>query len=131
MSLAESSRTRLATVSTATLTTVLFKRGFRNTFIQGIRRLDAGGRSMVGPAYTLRYIPAREDLDHLGVLAKELELQVFRRGRLSTCPPEGREARHRRGQAKFQCRSARKGLHEFVHERHAVKLRTEAPHSFT
>jgi regulator of RNase E activity RraA len=84
MSLTESSRTRLATVSTATLTTVLFKRGFRNTFIQGIRRLDAGGRSMVGPACTLRYIPAREDLDHLGVFEGRSHPQ--RRG-VEECPP--------------------------------------------
>jgi regulator of RNase E activity RraA len=67
MSLSESSRARLAAVSTATLTTVLLKRGFRNTFIQGVYRLNPGAPAMVGPAYTLRYIPAREDLDHLGV----------------------------------------------------------------
>jgi len=67
MSLSESARAKLAAVSTATLTTVLFKRGFRNTFIQGIHRLNPHAPAMVGPAYTLRYIPAREDLDHLGV----------------------------------------------------------------
>ena len=67
MSLSESARDKLKAVSTATLTTVLFKRGFRNTFIQGIHRLNPGAPAMVGPAYTLRYIPAREDLDHLGV----------------------------------------------------------------
>jgi len=57
----------LQNTSTATLTTLLFKRGLRNTFIQGVRLLGSGGRQMVGPAYTLRYIPAREDLDHIGV----------------------------------------------------------------
>ena len=57
----------LRTTSTATLTTLLFKRGLRNTFIQGVRMLGRGGKQMVGPAYTLRYIPAREDLDHIGV----------------------------------------------------------------
>src|SRR5262249_17237631 len=66
MSLSEKSRAKLSAVSTATLTTVLFKRGFPNTFIQGIHRLNPGGAAMVGPAYTMRYIPAREDLDHLG-----------------------------------------------------------------
>lgn len=66
LSLSETARTKLAAVSTATLTTVLFKRGFRNTFIQGIHRINPGP-AMVGPAYTMRYIPAREDLDHLGV----------------------------------------------------------------
>ncbi len=56
---------RLAKVSTATLTTVLFKLGFRNTFLQGLRPLNPQAVPMVGPAYTLRYIPAREDLDGL------------------------------------------------------------------
>jgi len=54
---------RLAKVSTATLTTVLFKRGLCNTFLQNVRPVGAGTPNMVGPAYTLRYIPAREDLD--------------------------------------------------------------------
>ena len=55
---------KLAQVSTATLTTSLFRRDFRNVFIQGPQRINPG-RNMVGPAYTLRYIPAREDLDRL------------------------------------------------------------------
>jgi regulator of RNase E activity RraA len=59
-------RTRLQAVSTATLTTVLFKRGLRNVFIQGIFLLNKAAPRMVGEAYTLRYIPAREDLDQLG-----------------------------------------------------------------
>lgn len=67
MPMPDETRNRLKAVSTATLTTVLFKRGFRNTFIQGIHRINATVTPMVGPAYTLRYIPAREDLDHLGV----------------------------------------------------------------
>ena len=60
---------RLAKVSTATLTTVLFKRGLSNTFLQGVRPLNPAAAPMVGIAYTLRYIPAREDLDHLEVFA--------------------------------------------------------------
>ena len=50
---------------TATLTTQLFKRGLRNVFIQGIGRMSATKENMVGEAFTLRYIPAREDLDQL------------------------------------------------------------------
>jgi regulator of RNase E activity RraA len=65
--LTEIARRRLKQVSTATLTTALFKRGLRNTFIQGARALNPNAPRMVGEAYTLRYIPAREDLDHLGV----------------------------------------------------------------
>jgi regulator of RNase E activity RraA len=58
---------RLRRVSTATLTTQLFKRGLRNTFIQGVRRVSRAGPNMVGPAFTLRNIPSREDLDQLKV----------------------------------------------------------------
>jgi regulator of RNase E activity RraA len=54
---------RLAKVSTATLTTALFKLGFRNTFLQNVHPLNPAAGAMVGTAYTLRYIPAREDLD--------------------------------------------------------------------
>lgn len=60
-------RTRLAAVSTATLTTALFKRGLRNTAIQGVSPLNPKAPQMVGEAYTLRYIPAREDLDVIKV----------------------------------------------------------------
>jgi regulator of RNase E activity RraA len=63
----EETREKLKAVSTATLTTVLFKRGFRNCYIQGIHLINPDAPRMVGPAYTLRYIPAREDLYHLGV----------------------------------------------------------------
>ena len=53
----------LAVPSTATLCTVLAKHGLWNTFITGARPL-APNTSMVGQAFTLRYIPAREDMDH-------------------------------------------------------------------
>lgn len=60
-------RARLAQVSTATLSTALFKRGLRNTFINGVSSLNPDAPRMVGEAFTLRYIPAREDLDRLEV----------------------------------------------------------------
>jgi len=56
----------LKATSTATLTTQLFKRGYRNAFIQGVRPLGKLSGNMVGPAFTLRYVPAREDLDSFG-----------------------------------------------------------------
>lgn len=52
---------KLGRVSTATLTSQLLKRGFRNTFISGLEPLRPDFR-MVGYAFTLRYVPAREDL---------------------------------------------------------------------
>lgn len=53
--------------STATLTTVLAKRGLRNTFMTGVRPLVPKSR-LVGQAFTLRYIPMREDLDRGGTV---------------------------------------------------------------
>jgi regulator of RNase E activity RraA len=60
-------REKLKTVSTATLATALFKRGLRNQMIQDVRPLNPSGRPMVGEAYTLRYMPAREDLNPITV----------------------------------------------------------------
>jgi len=60
---------RMRRVTTATLTTQLFKRGLRNVFMQGVHPLGRYGANMVGPAFTLRNIPAREDLDRLDVFA--------------------------------------------------------------
>jgi regulator of RNase E activity RraA len=62
LALSEQARHKFANVSTATLTSVLLKRGFRNTFI-GLKLINREAPRMVGPAYTLRYIPAREDID--------------------------------------------------------------------
>ncbi len=67
MPLSDASRTKLAAISTATITTVLFKRGFRNVFISGVGLINPDAPRMVGPAYTMRYIPSREDLDTLSV----------------------------------------------------------------
>lgn len=67
MGLSDKARAQLRTVSTATLTTVLFKRGLRNAYIQGVGPLNQDAPAMVGEAYTLRYIPAREDLDVIDV----------------------------------------------------------------
>lgn len=79
----EETRRKLAAVSTATLTTVLFKRGFRNVFL-ALHPLGAEAPRMVGPAYTLRTIPAREDLDHLEVFKDPAHPQ--RKG-VEECPP--------------------------------------------
>lgn len=52
----------LSKVSTATLTTVLLKHGLRNVWIRGARPIRAGQPRIVGRAFTLRFVPAREDL---------------------------------------------------------------------
>ncbi|MFZ9298577.1 MAG: ribonuclease activity regulator RraA [Hylemonella sp.] len=67
MSLSQPAREKLKKVSTATLCTALFKRGLRNQFIQDVRPLNPSRPNMVGEAFTLRYIPAREDLNPITV----------------------------------------------------------------
>ena len=52
----------LAAVSTATLTTILLKKGLRNVWMRGAKPLRPGGKRLVGRAFTLRFVPAREDL---------------------------------------------------------------------
>lgn len=52
----------LSRVSTATITTVLLKKGLRNVWIRGARPLRPGATRLVGEAFTLRFVPAREDL---------------------------------------------------------------------
>jgi regulator of RNase E activity RraA len=52
----------LQTVSTATITTVLLKKGLRNVWMRGTRPLRPSQPRLVGPAFTLRFVPAREDL---------------------------------------------------------------------
>lgn len=63
----DATKSALETVSVASITTALFKRGLRNTFIRGLVLINPDAPRMVGEAFTLRYIPAREDLDALDV----------------------------------------------------------------
>lgn len=82
--LSEETRARLRTVSTATLCTALYKRGLRNQFIQDVHPLNPNLPTMVGEAYTLRYIPAREDLNPISVFQDRAHPQ---RKAVEECPP--------------------------------------------
>jgi regulator of RNase E activity RraA len=62
MSLTPDAIATLQGVSTATLTTVLLKKGLRNVWMRGTRPIREGQGRLVGPAFTLRFVPAREDL---------------------------------------------------------------------
>ena len=84
MALKPSTRDKLKTVSTATISTALFKRGFRNQMIQDVQALDPGKPTMVGEAFTLRYIPAREDLNPITVFQDRGHPQ---RKAVEDCPP--------------------------------------------
>lgn len=77
-------RAQLERISTATLATALYKRGLRNQVIQGVTPLRRLAKSMVGEAFTLRYIPAREDRNQLEVFRNPEHPQ---RKAVETCPP--------------------------------------------
>jgi regulator of RNase E activity RraA len=62
MSLSDAVKDALAAVSTATLTTILLKKGLRNVWLRGTKPLRAGQPRIVARAFTLRFVPAREDL---------------------------------------------------------------------
>lgn len=74
---------RLETVSVATLATALYKRGLRNQVIQDVHPVARKGRNMVGPAFTLRYMPAREDRNQLVEFRNPKHPQ---RHAIETCP---------------------------------------------
>lgn len=55
-------KTALEGITTATLTTILLKKGLRNVWLRGALPFNTGGKRIVGPAFTMRFVPAREDL---------------------------------------------------------------------
>jgi regulator of RNase E activity RraA len=55
-------RETLLAVTTATITTILLKKGLRNVWMRGTLPLRDGEARVAGPAFTLRFVPAREDL---------------------------------------------------------------------
>lgn len=84
MTLSDDTRAKLKKVSTASIATALYKRGLRNQFIQGVVPVAPKDENMVGPAFTLRYIPAREDRNPITVFRNPDHPQ---RVAVETCPP--------------------------------------------
>ena len=84
MSLKAPTRDKLKTVSTATICTALYKRGLRNQMVQDVQPLDPRKPTMVGEAFTLRYMPAREDLNPITVFQDRSHPQ---RKAVEQCPP--------------------------------------------
>src|SRR6201985_1559266 len=82
--LSEPTRTKLKSVSTATVATALFKRGLRIQMIQDVHPLGPDQPTLVGEAFTLRYMPAREDLNKLDVFRDRSHPQ---RRAIEDCPP--------------------------------------------
>ncbi|HUS95830.1 MAG TPA: ribonuclease activity regulator RraA [Hyphomicrobiaceae bacterium] len=84
MALSNTTREKLRTVSSATICTALYKRGFRNQMIQDVHPLNPNQPTMVGEAFTLRYIPSREDLNPITVFQDRAHPQ---RKAVEECPP--------------------------------------------
>jgi regulator of RNase E activity RraA len=82
--LSDETRTKFKKISTASIATALFKRGLRNQFIQGVVPVAPKAEVMVGQAFTLRYIPAREDRNPITVFRNADHPQ---RVAMETCPP--------------------------------------------
>jgi len=74
---------KLKASGTATIANVLLGRGFRNVYLLGLTALDSNQERLAGPAFTLRFIPAREDLDSMENYASEEN--VHRRA-VEECP---------------------------------------------
>lgn len=74
----------LRRTSVATVGAILLRRGFRGQCLSGVKAIGPGGGVMAGPAYTLRFIPAREDIDTMAWLARPDNVQ---RRAIEECPP--------------------------------------------
>lgn len=83
--LSNSVKSKLMRISSASIATALFKRGLRNQFIQGVGPVSRKQGNMVGQAFTLRYIPAREDRNDISVFRNEDHPQ---RAAIEQCPPD-------------------------------------------
>lgn len=81
--LSPATRDKLMRVGTANIANVLLARGFRNVMMRDVRPLSPGQTQLVGPAYTLRFIPAREDLDTISNYSLDDNLH---RVAIETCP---------------------------------------------
>ena len=82
--LSKETKDKLKKISTASIATYLFKKGLKNQFIQNVVPLKKGKSTMVGEAFTLRYIPAREDLNPIEVFRNPEHPQ---RVAVENCPP--------------------------------------------
>jgi regulator of RNase E activity RraA len=78
-------RDKLSRSGAANISNCLLKRGLRNTFLLGLQPLDIAQATLVGPAFTLRFIPAREDLDSMALYQRDDSLH---RRAIEECPAD-------------------------------------------
>ncbi|MCJ0766131.1 ribonuclease activity regulator RraA [Variovorax terrae] len=81
--LSPATRAKLAKVGSANVANALLRRGFRNVYLLGVQPLSMDQGPMVGPAYTLRFMPAREDIDTMANYGREDNLH---RRAIEECP---------------------------------------------
>lgn len=84
MPLSAATRAKLLEVGSANVANALLKRGFRNVYLLGLQPIAEGQERMVGPAYTLRFMPAREDMDSMASYGRDDNLH---RRAVEECPP--------------------------------------------
>lgn len=82
--LSPSTREKLSRVGTANIANSLLRRGFRNAYLLGLQPVSGMQEPMVGPAYTLRFMPAREDIDTMANYGRDDNLH---RRAVEECPP--------------------------------------------
>ena len=82
--LSAETRAKLSKVGSANVANALLKRGFRNVYMLGVRALSQDQEQLVGPAYTLRFMPAREDIDTMANYSRDDNLH---RRAVEECPP--------------------------------------------
>ena len=81
--LSPDTRDKLSRVGSANIANALLKRGFRNAYMLGIAPLSPDQEQLVGPAYTLRFIPSREDID---TMANYSRTDNLHRRAIEECP---------------------------------------------
>lgn len=81
--LAEETHARLERCGAATLANAVLKRGIRNSFVLGVAAVRDGQPKLIGPAWTVRFIPAREDKDSMALYARD---DSMHRRAIEECP---------------------------------------------
>lgn len=82
--LSQETRDRLARCGAASVANALLRRGFRNTFLLGLSPVAPGQPALIGPAWTVRFIPAREDVSTMAQYASD---QGLHRRAIEECDP--------------------------------------------
>lgn len=82
--LSDRTRALLEKCGAATLANALLKRGFRNSFLLGLQAVAPGQGPLIGPAWTVRFIPAREDTDSMELYSRDDSLH---RRAIEECDP--------------------------------------------